>query len=199
MVLLMYPKIKSRTICLGSANFQERRLQVGFNAKSFTHSSMLAALVLILTGSIANAQTESSPSAQEEVATVTNPSASNAATANVPVFTDYRGVTIGMTAEEVRAKLDRLKKGEGQDFLFFSDRESAQFYYDTAGKVTAISIDYLDNSDAPLPDAVLGIALQAKADGSMYQLNRYPQAGYWVSYNRTAGDKPIITITMQKM
>lgn len=25
------------------------------------------------------------------------------------------------------------------------------------------------------------------------------QAGYWVSYNRTAGDKPIVTITMQKM
>jgi hypothetical protein len=46
---------------------------------------------------------------------------------------------------------------------------------------------------------VLGTELQAKPDGSMYQLNRYPEAGYWVSYNRTAGDKPIITITMQKM
>jgi len=172
---------------------------MGFNVKRFTHSSLLTALVLILTASIADAQTESSPSAQEEIATVTNPSASNSATANVPVFTDYRGVTIGMTAEEVRAKLKRLKTGEGQDILFYSERESAQIYYDGAGKVTAISVDYFDNSDAPLPDAVLGIGLQSKADGSMYQLNRYPQAGYWVSYNRTAGDKPIVTITMQKM
>jgi hypothetical protein len=46
---------------------------------------------------------------------------------------------------------------------------------------------------------VLGVALDAKADGSMYQLNRYPDAGYWVSYNRTAGAKPIVTITIQKM
>jgi len=26
---------------------------------------------------------------------------------------------------------------------------------------------------------------------------RYPKAGYWVSYNRTAGNSPMITITMQ--
>ena len=104
-----------------------------------------------------------------------------------------------MTTEEVRAKLDRLKKGDGQDFLVFSEHESAQIYYDKNGKVTAISIDYFGDSKAPQPEAVLGVALQAKADGSMYQLNRYPGAGYWVSYNRTAGDKPIVTITMQKM
>jgi hypothetical protein len=46
---------------------------------------------------------------------------------------------------------------------------------------------------------VLGVELIAKPNGSMYQLVRYPDAGYWVSYNRTAGDKPIVTITMQKM
>ena len=138
---------------------------------------LLPALVLVFAVSIAMAQT---------------------AAANAPVFADYRGVKIGMTADEVRGKLDGLKKGERQDFLVFSEHESAQIYYDAAGKVTAISIDYFDTS-APSPDAVLGTALQAKADGSMYQLNRYPEAGYWVSYNRTAGDKPIVTITMQKM
>ena len=174
---------------------------MGFNTKTLIRSSLvlLPAIVLILAVSIANAQTASSPSAQEEVATATNPSATNVATANVPVLTDYRGVRIGMMAEEVRAKLDRLEKGEAQDFLVLSERESAQIYYDKSGKVTAISIDYFDNSNAPSPDVVLGVALEAKADGSMYQLNRYPEAGYWVSYNRTAGDKPIVTITMQKM
>ncbi|HSE30548.1 MAG TPA: hypothetical protein VLA93_03115 [Pyrinomonadaceae bacterium] len=169
---------------------------------SFIRSTLLflPAIVLILPTSIATGQTISSAGAQEEVATTRNPSASNAATANVPVFTDYRGVTMGMTAEEVRAKLDGLKKGDRQDFLVFSERETAQIHYDEGGKVTAISIDYFgDNRNAPSPDAVLGVGLEAKADGSMYQLIRYPEAGYWVSYNRTAGDKPIVTITMQKM
>ena len=168
--------------------------------RSFIRSTLLllSVIVLVPAGSIANGQNISNPSAQEEVATVTKPSTSTA-TSNVPVFKDYRGVKIGITAEEVRTKLDGLKKGDRQDFLVLSERESAQIYYDNEGKVTAISIDYFDNINAPSPDAVLGTALQAKADGSMYQLIRYPEAGYWVSYNRTAGDKPIITITMQKM
>lgn len=173
---------------------------MGFNKETLIRLVLLPALVLILAVSIANAQTESSPPAQEEVATLPHRSASNSATANVPVFTEYRGVRIGMTAQEVRAKLDRLNKGKDQDFLVFSERESAQIYYDGAGKVTAVSIDYFGgNSNAPSPDAVLGVAVQAKPDGSMYQLNRYSEAGYWVSYNRTAGDKPIVTVTMQKM
>ena len=172
-----------------------------FNTKAFMRSSsaLSAVLVMILAVSIAKAQSGSSPSTQEEVATANNPSANNDAAENVPVFTDYRGVRIGMTAEEVRTKVDRLKKGDRQDYLVFSERESAQIYYDAAGKVMAISIDYFESSSAPSADTVLGVPLKAKADGSMYQLNRYQQAGYWVSYNRTAGDKPVITITMQKM
>ena len=174
---------------------------MGINAKRFirTTSVIVPALVLLLAVSIANGQSMSGAQPQEEVATVVNSPATNA-TSNVPVFTDYRGVRIGMSAEEVRAKLDGIKKGDTQDFLVFSQHESAQIYYDGDGKVMAISVDYFgDNSNAPAPEAVLGMSLQAKADGSMYQLKRYPEAGYWVSYNRTAGDKPIVTITMQKM
>lgn len=113
-------------------------------------------------------------------------------------FTDYRGVKIGMTTEEVRKQLNGVKKGDDQDSVFFSDKESAQIYYKD-GKVTAISVDYFNTSNAPAPETVLGEALQAKADGSMYQLKRYPDKGYWVSYNRTAGEKPITTITVQKL
>jgi hypothetical protein len=180
----------------------EGSVQMGSNLRSFINSTwlLLPAIVLILAVSVVNGQTIASESGQEEVATVTHPTASTAATANTPVFTDYRGVTIGMTADEVRSKLDRAKEGDRLDFLVFSERESAQIYYDDQGKVMAISIDYLgDDSKAPTAEAVLGKALEPKADGSMYQLNRYPDAGYWVSYNRTAGDKPIVTITMQKM
>ena len=138
-------------------------------------------------------------SAQDQVATVVN-SSTTKAPANAPVYTDYRGVSIGMTADEVRSKLNGIKKGDRQDFLPLSEYESAQIYYDDKNKVTAISIDYIgDASKAPTPEKVLGVGIQPKADGSMYQLNRYPEAGYWVSYNRTAGDKPIVTITIQKM
>lgn len=119
--------------------------------------------------------------------------------ANAPLFKDYHGVSIGMSADEVRGKLDRIKKGDSQDYFAISDQESAQIYYNDKGHVSAISIDYFGGNSVPTPESVLGVGIQAKADGSMYQLNRYPQAGYWVSYNRTAGDKPIVTITMQKM
>ena len=117
----------------------------------------------------------------------------------VPVFNDYRGIRIGMSADEVRAKLDLKDKGATQDFFVFSEMESAQIFYDQDGKVTAISVDYFEESKAPSPNSILGADLQAKPDGSMYQLNRYPDAGYWVSYNRTAGVKPIVTVTMQKL
>jgi len=169
---------------------------MGVKTRSFV--SLLPAIVLIFAAPGINAQTTSEP-AQKEVATVSSP-ASNKAKPNAPMFTDYRGISIGMSANEVRSKLDRLKKGDAQDFLNFSEHESAQIYYDDKHKVTAISIDYIgDPSSAPAPEAVLGVTLQPKSDGSMYQLIRYPEAGYWVSYNRTAGDKPIVTITVQKM
>ena len=175
---------------------------MGKNLRKFIASTWLlvSAIVLILAVSVVNGQTTSNRSTQEEVATAENPTASKTATANTPVFTDYRGVTIGMAADDVRSKLDRIKEGTRQDFLVYSERESAQIYYDDKGKVMAISVDYFgENSKTPTPEAVLGTTLKPKADGSMYQLDRYPDAGYWVSYNRTAGDKPIVTITIQKM
>ena len=173
---------------------------MGVNRGSFISTILLLpATGLFLTVSIANAQTNSGAAGQETVATTATSPSHNSAAANVPVYTDYRGVRIGMSAEEVRSTLKDLKKDKAQDVFVFSEKESAQIFYDDKGKVTAISIDYFGDVNAPSPAAVMGIELQAKPDGSMYQLNRYPEAGYWVSYNRTAGDKPIVTITMQKM
>jgi len=169
--------------------------------ESFIRPTFLLLPVVLIVCSMANAQTAATtPPPPQEVATVTNSSAAKATKPNLPLFDDYRGVTIGMSANEVRSKLNNIKKGDRQDLLNFSDHESAQIYYDDKDKVTAISIDYFgDTSNAPTPEAVLGTTIEAKPDGSMYQLNRYSDAGYWVSYNRTAGDKPIVTITMQKM
>lgn len=172
---------------------------MGSSLRVFIRPALLSVTAVLLT-TVVNGQTTSTSSTQGQVATVVNSSANKATTPNTPLFTDYRGVSIGMAADEVRSKLEKIKKGDSQDYLAFSEQESAQIYYDKDGKVTAISIDYFGgDGKAPTPETVLGVGIKPKDDGSMYQLNRYPQAGYWVSYNRTAGDKPIVTITMQKM
>ena len=120
-----------------------------------------------------------------------------------PVFHEYRGVKIGWLADDVRKKLGSpLNKGDEQDFYVFNnDKETAQVFYDKATKqVTAISVDFIDGaSEVITPQQVFGATIEAKADGSMSRLVRYPKAGYWVSYNRTPGDKPIITVTMQRI
>jgi hypothetical protein len=116
-----------------------------------------------------------------------------------PLYIGYKGVSIGMDAVEARKKLgDPSDKGDTQDFYVFSDKETAQVFYDK-GKVMAVSVNYLGDKSAPLPKVVLGLDIEAKADGGMYKLVRYPEAGYWVSYNRTGGEDPLITVTMQKI
>ena len=58
-----------------------------------------------------------------------------AAPAPTPVFTDYKGVSVSMSAVDVRNKLDHIKEeGELQDFFVFSDKESAQVFYDDQGQ-----------------------------------------------------------------
>ena len=120
-------------------------------------------------------------------------------TTQQPLYADYKGVRIGMTAEETRAKLGQpTLKGDDQDYYVFSDKETAQIAYDGAHKVTGISVDYLDGVGAPDPKIVVGGDLEAK-NGSAYKLVRYESAGFWVSYNRTAGPVATVTITIQKM
>ena len=112
----------------------------------------------------------------------------------------FRGVKIGMATEEARKKLGSPKeKSPEQDFYLFNDNEAVQIYYEK-GAVSAIAIDYMSGSNGvPTPKAVLGAEAEAKADGSIHKVVRYPKAGYWVSYSRTAGNEPTITITMQKI
>jgi hypothetical protein len=167
--------------------------------------TMLGLFALLLSCQLyASAQTTEATKPDESVATAKAISAGEPAgnqSVVTPVYSAYRGIKIGMTADEVRNTVDHLKeKGDIQDFFVFSDAETAQVFYDKQHRVMAVSIDYLGkDSGAPMPAQVLGETIQAKPDGSMYALTRYPDAGYWVSYNRTPGDNATVTITMQKM
>ena len=105
-----------------------------------------------------------------------------------------------MLADDVRKKLGVPKeKSDAQDFYVFSDDESGQVVYDAQHAVSAISFDYTGKSGAPVPKDVLGVEIQAKPDGSMYDMIRFPKAGYWISYNKTGGAEPMVSITMQKI
>ena len=55
------------------------------------------------------------------------------------------------------------------------------------------------NTAAPSAKDVLGADLEAKPDGSMHKLVRFPKAGFWLSYSRTSGTDAVVTIQLQKI
>jgi hypothetical protein len=118
---------------------------------------------------------------------------------DTPVFSSYKGATIGMTQEVARQKLGAPSEaGARQDFYFFSETESAIVYYDATQKVRAIAINYLGDN-APTPQQVVGVAVAPNEDGALNKLVSYPKLGYWVAYNRTAGAQPLVTVTLQRI
>jgi hypothetical protein len=117
-----------------------------------------------------------------------------------PPFHEYKGVHIGMTADDARKKLGNpADKSDKQDSFVFNDNESCQVYYDDTKKVYAVAVTYLGGDTIPAPKTILGIDAEVKQDGSLYKLIRFPKVGYWVSYTRTSGNEPMTLITMQKI
>jgi hypothetical protein len=118
-----------------------------------------------------------------------------------PLFHEYRGVQIGSPADEVRKKLGNpTDKSAEQDFFVFGEKESAQILYDKSGKVVTISVDFMSGASGVItPRELFGGDIAAKPDGSIYKMVRYAKAGCWLSYNKTAGDQPLVTVTLQKI
>lgn len=116
-------------------------------------------------------------------------------------MSDYRGVSLGMKADEVRLKLGEPKdKSDEMDMYIFAETETAQFYYDEAHLVKAMMITYAgDLKTAPTPKDVFGEDAEAKPDGSIFKMVRYPKAGYWISYNRSGGTDQVISLAFQKI
>ena len=144
-------------------------------------SVLLAALILTVTVSI-------------------NSSGQRQKTADEPLFSEFKGVRIGTSTDEARKKLGSpSSKADDQD-LYVDDNQVVQVYYDKTKTVTAISIDFSSGATGiPAAKDVIGSEPESKADGSAYKMVRYPKQGYWVSYSRTAGASPTITVTIQKI
>ena len=133
---------------------------------------LLAVLLLLAAVAVANAQTQSP-------------------------YREYRGIRLGMTAVETRAKLgEPAMKSDEQDFYIFSSNETAQIVYNPAQKVITISTDYTSGVGAPDYKSVVGEGLLQKPDGSVFRMVMNDTERFWVSYNRTATVVPIVTITI---
>ena len=118
-----------------------------------------------------------------------------------PVYREYRGVRLGMTAAEARAKLgEPVMKSNEQDYFVMSATETTQIAYDSFQKVVTISTDYTGGVGAPDYRLVVGNGtLLQKPDGSLFRMMQYDSAGMWVIYNKSAGTVPVVTITIQMM
>jgi hypothetical protein len=115
-------------------------------------------------------------------------------------FHDFKGVCIGMSAADARAKLGNpTEKSDALDFYNVSEKQTIQVYYES-GKVSAIALMFMNaGADAMTAKSVFGGDIEVKPDGSMYKMVRYQKAGYWVSYSRTAGNEPLVSVTIQKI
>src|ERR1051326_3364380 len=109
---------------------------------------LIALIIVVMTGFIysANAQPQKTRAAATDTSVVQQ-----------PLYTDFRGVKLGMSPEEVREKLGTpvLKDAE-LDYFVLSDTVSAQIAYDATHKVRTISVDYANGAGAPDYRSVVG-------------------------------------------
>jgi hypothetical protein len=112
-------------------------------------------------------------------------------------YREYRGVRLGMTAADARAKLGTpAMMSADQDYYVISANESTQIMYDAAQKVVVISTDYTNGVGAPDYRSVVGEGLLERPDGSMFRMVRNDPERYWVSYNKSTTVVPVVTITL---
>jgi hypothetical protein len=155
----------------------------------------LVVLILLVMSTVLGSAWRANAQGQKSRAAANAPSVTQQ-----PLYTEYKGVRLGMTAQQARSKLGNpafIDKELG--YFVFSETETVQIGYDAAGRVKTISVDYLNGIGAPEPRAVVGTELETRENGSLYKVVYYESQGFWVSYNRTAGPVIIVTITIQKI
>lgn len=155
-------------------------------------------LVFVAAAGVAAAQTTASLEPSPEKADLTNKALS---TPHKPLDSVYKEVKIGSGADEVRKLLGKATIDDKDGFFYEMDSEMVQIRLDDEGKVRLIAVTYSSESpNVPKYANIFGAEPEvAKPDGSIYKLVRYPEAGYWIAYSKTAGEKPSVIVTMQKL
>ncbi|MBK8809660.1 MAG: hypothetical protein IPN69_02885 [Acidobacteria bacterium] len=122
---------------------------------------------------------------------------------NGPVWQSYHEITLGATADLVREKLGKPKTEDAEGlFYMISDLETAQFLIDAEGKVKAISVIFdAEHLTPPSFADVFGksVVAQPREDGVIFKMVRYEELGFWISFNRMAGDKAMVIVLIQKL
>lgn len=148
--------------------------------------------------------TGSAPSQNPSIVKVKNKLvAEKTVAANFPVYDNYKGIQIGTTADKVRETFGKAVIDDADGFYYeISLNETVDIRLDADKKVKYICVTYAaGNKSAPTYKDVFGTGaeMRAKPDGSIYNLVRFPKAGYWVAYSRTPGDNASVTVTIQKL
>jgi hypothetical protein len=167
-------------------------------------SGRLALRVVILIAAlvaapIAFAQQNQKPAAKRAV--MTSGADQAAPKAMTPLYREYRGVNLGMKADDVHSKLGSPSTSDdNSDTYIRSDKELATVYYDADKNVVAVVTTYTGrDAGAPAAPAVLGKDAASDESGMVSEMVRYPDAGYWVSYSVIPGDEPVTIVTIRKM
>jgi hypothetical protein len=151
-------------------------------------------LLALAPASYAQAIADNRPKAGDDNATAVQ-------TATAPMK-EFRKVGIGMSADDVESAWGDPKVKDESGFLFnLSDSETAQVELGPEKKVTAIAITFKDGKGAPSLAEVFGAGATAdrQANGTLYKMVRYKDAGYWISYYEASGDNAATTVTIRKL
>ncbi len=116
-------------------------------------------------------------------------------------FRSYRGVSIGMSAEQARQKLGTPKeRSNSGDYYVLSPGESVQLIFEKDLSIKSLTVNYTgDLKSAPSPKDVFGVDVKKEADGSITKMMSFPKDGYWASFVRTGGKETMIVVTLQKL
>ena len=170
------------------------------NSNHINIRSFIAIFAAMLLFSLAiSAQTTPPPT---DVAAVNPKPTASVNKAVVPAFKDFRGAKIGMNADDLKQAWGKPETEDMQGFLYrLSDDATVQVSVDADKKVSAIAATFIGGRSAPALTDVFGpdAVVKPKDDKLTYHMVRYPDAGYWVSYYRGAGDDAVVTLMMQKL
>lgn len=166
------------------------------------------ALSLSLFAAAATAQTQppaSTPAADSaaklqppKIAATASAPAKEAA---MPMVHSVRDVELGMSVDEVKKKLGKPEVQDDTGLYFsLSGGDAVQIGLDENKHVRTVAAIYAAGSKgAPAFKDVFGSSTE-DGTGDLYKMQRYPEAGYWVSYSRTnSQDKPVVVVTIKKI
>jgi hypothetical protein len=105
-----------------------------------------------------------------------------------------------MSAADVLQKLGAPKSDADNNFFYiFSETETVDIIFTSEKKVGSVSAMFTEEHiNPPKFEDVFSKNVKAvpKPDGAIFKRVNFPEAGYWVSFNRTAGDKAMVIVVI---